>query len=196
MPPVSRRLHAPTLAAAVLLSACGGKSGTGSITAALVTGEDLPGDWEFFKVSPPTELGKDLCGQPSTPFEPSIEASTAWAIDPDDGPIFGERIGQLESGDDAEAVVTHALDVPCTLTRSDGSRWRTEQLEPLTLGDASRIYLTTSLDRPDSFNYHVAIASDGIVLLEVLNTRTPNRDLLDELTHIAWSKAADEGVAE
>jgi hypothetical protein len=191
---VSRRLWAIGLTTVLVASCSSGDSG--SINAALVSAEDLPGTWEYFESTPSPYRTVDLCGQPRTRPTPASSAATGWAPTPDDGPIFGERIERFASSDDLDTLVNHPLDVPCTFTREDGGRWRTEQVEGFELGDDSRVYLVTSLDRPDSFNYQVLIASDAVALLTVLNTRKPDRALLDDLVQIAWSKAVDEGVVD
>ena len=81
---------------------------------------------------------------------------------PDDGPIFGERIERFDDSDTVDTLVQYPLDVPCTFTREDGTRWRTERVDAFELGDNARVYLVRSLDRPDSFNYEVVIASDDV----------------------------------
>jgi hypothetical protein len=189
---VLRRLRAVGLIA-VLAASCS-SSDSGSIHTALVSAEDLPGTWEYFEPTPSPYRTMDLCGQPRIRPTPASSAATGWAVTPDDGPIFGERIERFASSDDVDTLVNHPLDVPCTFTREDGGRWRTEQVEGFELGDDSRVYLVTSLDRPDSFNYQVLIASESVALLTVLNTEEPDRALLDDLVQIAWSKAKDEGI--
>jgi hypothetical protein len=88
------------------------------------------------------------------------------------------------------------VDLPCTFTTDDGARWRTESRPPPTVGRDGRVYLVSSLDRSDSYNYEVAIVSGDVALRAVLNTRHPDRELLDELIAIAWTKAHAEGVVE
>ncbi len=58
------------------------------------------------------------------------------------------------------------------------------------------VYLVTSRDRLGSFNYEVAIVSGDTVVGAVLNTRTPDRVLLDQLVGIAWEKAQRVSVVE
>ena len=168
---------------------------TRRLTEALVTGEDLPGEWEHFD---PESAHSDtnLCGEPQSRPDPESSALTAWAVTPDDGPIFGERLEQFGDQEQAAAVLDQTLDLPCTFTTDDGAQWRTEIQPPPTVGDDGRVYLVTSVDRPDSYKYEVAIVSNDIAFRAVLNTRKPDRELLDELVTIAWTKAKAEGVVE
>ena len=160
-----------------------------------MTGEDLPGEWQHFD---PESAHSDtnLCGEPQSRFNPESSALTAWAVTPDDGPIFGERLEQFADQEQAAAVLDQTLDLPCTFTTDDGTQWRTEIQPPPIVGDDGRVYLVTSIDRPHSYNYEVAIVSNDVAFRAVLNTRKPDRELLDELVTIAWTKAKAEGVVE
>lgn len=174
---------------ALLASACRDSGQPASLSTALVAAQDLPGDWLPFEA----ESGEgSFCGVPSPgDAQPEQSAAVAMAIDPDDGPIFGERIERYGSGDAAMAALRGDLDLPCEFTSTSGSRWRMEALDPPNVGAAGRVFLITSLDRPDSYNYDAAIVSGDVVLLAALNTRQPDRELLDQLIDIAWSNAAN-----
>lgn len=189
------RRRAGVVLVTVLLVGCGSND-SGSIQQALVSADDLPGNWSYFEPSTPSGTDSDLCGEPRERPIPIDSAANAWALTPDDGPIFGERIERYSDDDRVSALLEQPLETPCTFTQNDGTRWRTEELESLELGDRARVFLVTSLDRPDSFNYEVAVVSGDVVVLAVLNTRRPNRELLDELVRIAWSKAVREGVVD
>ena len=173
---------------ALLASACGDSRQPASLSTGLVDAQELPGDWLPFEVQPGEG---SFCGVPSSgDAQPEQSAAVAMAIDPDDGPIFGERIERYGSGDAAMAALRGDLDLPCEFTSTSGSRWRMEALDPPNVGAAGRVFLITSLDRPDSYNYDAAIVSGDVVLLAALNTRQPDRELLDQLIDIAWSNAA------
>jgi len=136
-----------------------------------------------------------MCGvAPAEAWTPAASAAVAMAVDPEDGPIFGERIERYEDDNAATVALRAELDLPCEFTSDSGSRWRMEKLEPPRVDAPGRVFLITSLDRPDSYNYEVAVVADDVVLLGSLNVRQPDRELLDRLIQIAWLKAADAEI--
>jgi hypothetical protein len=172
--------------------ACGTAESMPAVELGLVSADELPGDWTAFGA----QSGEGpLCGVmlPDTDV-PLKSASVAMAIDPMDGPIFGQRIERYRDADAARAALRSDVQLPCEFTSTSGSRWRMERLDPPTVASSGRVFLITSLDRPDSYNYEVAIASGDVVVLAVLNVRQPARELLDELIEIAWSKADRAGL--
>ncbi len=174
---------------------CGTGDATPSLSAGLVRAADLPGEWTPFTSGPRPK--SDLCGEAlaeSKPL-PVDSASTAWAVDPDDGPILGERIERFADAGAALSVLFEQLVVPCDFESADGSRWRTERLSPPAGVDSGRVFLVTSRDRPDSFNYEAAVIDGPVAILVSLNSRTENRDLLDEILATAVARAGDAGVA-
>ncbi len=56
------------------------------------------------------------------------------------------------------------------------------------------MFLVTSRDRPDSYNYEAALHAGNLVWRVVLKVRQPNRDQLDQLLTIAWTTAISGGV--
>ncbi len=52
------------------------------------------------------------------------------------------------------------------------------------------MYLVINRDRTDSFNYEVSIPLGNSVLKMVLNSRVPNRELLDNLVARAYRQFA------
>ncbi len=122
-------------------------------------------------------------------------ASTAWAVDPDNGPIVGERIERFADPGAALSVLDEQLVVPCDFESADGSGWHTERLSPPAGVDSGRVFLVTSRDRPDSFNYQAAVIDGSVAMLVSLNSRTENRDLLDEILATAAARVSDAGVA-
>ena len=157
-----------------------------SLESRLVRASDLPGQWRSFDAR--GGGGGSFCGEitPSSP-EPRRSASTAFAVDPDDGPIFGERLEVYEQGEATDVLeASRDLELPCEWTEDGGARWRMTRETPPTVGDGGRVFLITSLDRPDSFNYEVATRSGDELLLVVVNQRTADRALVDQLVEITW----------
>ncbi|MEZ5272176.1 MAG: hypothetical protein R2694_07690 [Ilumatobacteraceae bacterium] len=66
--------------------------------------------------------------QPLEVARPDQSAAVAMAMDPDKGPIFGERIERYADGNAAMAALRGDLDLPCEFTSTSGSRWRMEAL--------------------------------------------------------------------
>jgi hypothetical protein len=182
----------------VLLLACAG-CGSGNVTGPLSAGllhvSDLTGKWTSF--TPARSRPKvNMCGEPfaaSAPL-PVDTASVAWAVDPNNGPIIGERIERFANSNAAISVLDKQLGVPCDYTSADGSRWHTERLSPPTSADGSRMFLVTSRDRPDSFTYQAAVINGPVAILLVLNSRTANRHLLDDVLATAMHRAKDAGL--
>jgi hypothetical protein len=186
--------------AGILLAVLGAATAAladGSLAAGLVNASDLPGVWASFAAPVLTETGHDLCGAryvgPSKPIE---EASTAFAITPDNGPIFGERIERFRDEKSAKRSIAHddGLKTPCRFTDQQGSRWQTDRLAPPRVGEEGSVLIVKSRDRNHSYNYEVAARSGLIVVRTVLNTRKPSRALLDELVAAAWAKAKSSDV--
>ena len=156
---------------------------------------DLPGHWHRFKAGPASTT--DLCGRPRAPQQRTLDReSIAWAISPENGPIFGERLDQYSNPAAAAKGVEHDtnLTLPGEFTRSDGTRWRTERLRAPGVGHHGQVFLVTSRDRRDSFNYEVAARSGDTVLRVALNSRRSDRRLLERLVGIAWTRAAASGL--
>ncbi|MET1002390.1 MAG: hypothetical protein ABWZ15_11315 [Acidimicrobiia bacterium] len=160
----------------------------------LVGKTDLPGTWFPFETSGQSS-STDLCGRPLRRATPQDAASIAWAITPDNGPIFGERLERYSSAGEVKRLHdrTKKLKTPCNWTNpQDGTRWRTVRLTAPRVGQSGQAFLVTSRDRTDSFNYEVTLRSADTWLHVVLNSRRANRALLDELVEAAWTKAKKE----
>src|SRR5262249_41852463 len=98
-------------------------AGGGPIADGLVRASDLPGMCVPFTPAAPTEGGHDLCGEPLTGTQQSIdEASIAWAMTPGDGPIFGERIERFQGVKPARQAIAYGeqLRTPCRFTDQQG----------------------------------------------------------------------------
>jgi hypothetical protein len=174
-------------------SACSSSSSPESLDAGLITARDLPGSWKAFKVGPIPK--NDVCGDPAGGLpKPRETASVAWAVSPDAGPIFGERLERYAPADTAKILkASRTLALPCDF-RNDGARWRTERLAPPTVGNSGHVYLVTNSDRTDSFNYIAIVRAGDTYLRTILNSRQPARSELDRLVRIAWTKARDSGL--
>ncbi len=133
----------------------------------------------------------DLCGAPF-PADiptPQRQAAAAWTIDPNNGPIFGERVEQYKDGSEFRASTRDASRFPCEFVQG-GTRWRTTAAAPPRSGSGGSVRLVINQDRTDSFNYEVAIPLGSSVLKMVLNSRVPNRELLDNLVARAYRQFA------
>jgi hypothetical protein len=154
-----------------VLAACGSSHTRPPLDAGLVDSADLPGTWDSFE---PQSDGPrhDPCGRPVPDHPAALEsAAVAWAVDPSDGPIFGERIARYEDADQAMSVLYSDTALPCDFESPSGARWHAEWLDDPAVGDLGRVYLVTSRDGPDSFNYEVAIVSgDTVVGVEHTNS--------------------------
>lgn len=160
---------------------------------ALIAGDDLPGDWSRYEPQQESSGGPGPCGTklPSV-AEPTVQAATAWAQDPVDGPIFGERIEAYSDGRASERLeLRKDLPLPCEWEES-GVRWRATVEPPIDLGDDSGLYLIESLTGRKGYNYEVALRRGDVLVLFVLNTREPDRELLEELVRRGWEKADEE----
>ena len=169
---------------------CRSSTTTPRLSSGLVGASDLPGRWGPFKAGPASTI--DLCGRQLGPQQRvHATASIAWAVTPENAPIFGERLDQYpDRATAAKALaIAKTLPLPCEFTRADGTRWRTEWLRSPSVGADGRVFLVTSRDRPDAFNYEVVALSGDTLLRAVLNTRRPDRALLDRLVGIAWATA-------
>lgn len=181
-------------------SACDGSKDAGpkadaaAIKRSLVQEAELPRpDWTSFRVS--SNAPKvNLCGKTVDVPEPIRKTAIAWIRDPNDGPIFGERIEVYKAGDAEKRLGASKLPKDSCDWSRDGANWRSTFEKPLDLGDDSRLTLITSRDRPDSFNYEMAVRSGDVLVLTVLNIRAENRELADQLCMLAWNKAVEEGI--
>lgn len=172
--------------AALLVGNCGGDQ-QDPLAARLVRASDLPGEWEPFEAPESQAVG--FCGRTASGPEPKRSKAVAFAVDHDDGPIFGERIEMYDGDDVGEAPRQWAeLRLPCEWSES-GSRWRMTREDPPSHGDDGRVFLIVSLDRPDSFNYQVAMRPGSDLIFFVVNQRTADRALVDSLAEIVWSRA-------
>jgi hypothetical protein len=132
-----------------------------------------------------------VCGKLVAPSPPKPASVVADGLirDPTDGPVFGERIERYAHGDAAkEFVATQRTVAVCKWTES-GTHWSETVLTPPKLGDEARLTLILNLDRPDSFNYEMAVRSGDVVLHAVLNSRTAAQDFATQLLDTAWAKA-------
>jgi hypothetical protein len=172
-------------------------SSSGTLAEGLVDGTDLPGAWVAYDTGGRQPSRRDLCGHSTKRRTPQDTASTAWAITPDNGPIFGERLERYANAAQVKRFLDglKKLKVPCNWANpDDGTHWRTKRLVPPRVGGTGEIFLVTSRDRTDSFNYQVTLASGDTLLRGVLNSRHADRALLDRLIKIAWKKAQKKGV--
>ena len=167
---------------------------TSQLTKATVRATDLPPPpWKLYPAPPPSDPAR-ICGRDAAVFgifvPGAIEAArAAWARDPTDGPIFGERIERYQKGMAAKWLAQTAQGLPSCEWTEAGNRWRASVEAPPTVGVEGRVTLITNLDRPDSYNYEVAIRSGDILLRVALNVRQPDRPLLDDLLERAWKRA-------
>lgn len=163
------------------------------ISAALVTAAEMRPPWRRYTPPAAHGGGPGVCnpGVRGPALKPIATESTAWAEDPADGPIFGERIELYSSAKQAVERVQRpaALPLPCEWNE-DGTRWRATREPSIGLGDGGFAYLITSLDtsRP-GFNYEIGIRRGRAVLLVVVNTRQPAAPLVQHLVQRAWDRA-------
>ena len=68
-------------------------------------------------------------------------------------------------------------------------RWHTERLAEPDFESAGRVFLVTSRDRDDSFNFEAAVVDGNVAVFVSLNSRENDRALLDQLLAIAVAKA-------
>ena len=181
------------LGAGCVLGGCSSSS-PAALSSGLVAGKDLPGIWHPFRVGgSPAQV--NVCNQPlGRRPKPEQTAKTAWAVSPEHGPIFGERIERYAPGSVAKIKAADKVRLPCDFTATDGSRWRTVRRTPPIEGTSSHVYLVSSRDRSDRFNYEVGIRSGDTYLLAVMNSQKPDRAELDRLVKIAWTKAQHNGL--
>jgi hypothetical protein len=197
--PMTRRGRAKALLVTGLLcwstAACDGGRGdeAGSskhpLQRALISAEDLPGKWSRYRPDE-TSGGPGICGvtPPATP-EPLAEAATAWAGDPIEGPIFGERIELYANGDAARRLSNSwRLPLPCEWFE-DGTTWRATFDPAIQLGDDNRVILIENIGDDATYNYDVALRRGDALVRFVLNVRQPDRPLLEELVRRGWDKA-------
>jgi len=176
-------------------SACTGTHrSTSQLAKATVRASDLPPPaWKAFAAPPPSDPAR-ICGRDVAVFgifvPGAIEAArTAWARDPTNGPIFGERIERYQKGMATKWLAQTAQGSPSCEWTEAGTHWRASVEAPPTVGIEGRITLITNLDRPDSYNYEVAVRSGDVLLRAALNVRRPDRPLLDDLLKRAWRRA-------
>ncbi len=103
--------------------------------------------------------------------------------------MFGERIERFDDAAQAESVLHLDLELPCDFQRADGGRWHTERLAEPDFESAGRVFLVTSRDRDDSFNFEAAVVEGNVAVFVSLNSRENDRALLDQLLAIAVAKA-------
>lgn len=117
----------------------------------------------------------------------------AFAIDPVEGPIYGERIEQFRSTSDAQRRVQLGTDLPlpCDQDGSEGS-WRTTLDTPLHFGDEAYLYVTRKPDGTGSFNYTGLFRDGTVVISFVVNTYSSDRPTLDRLMTITWEQATQQ----
>lgn len=183
------------IASLVSGSACSGAHrSTSRLAEATVRATDLPPPaWKPYPAAPPSDPAR-ICGRDVAVFgifvpAPIDAARAAWARDPANGPIFGERIERYQKGMATRWLAHTAQGSPsCDWTES-GTHWRASVEAPPALGIESRVTLITNLDRPDSYNYEVAVRSGDVLLRAVLNVRKSDRPLLDDLLKRAWQRA-------
>jgi hypothetical protein len=173
---------------------CGSSPANRDLASRLVSQEDLPGTWVPYspaKSAPTT----DLCGRPWSADPVPIETRrVAFAIDPTEGPIYGERIDRYVSKAEAERRVQLAADLPlpCDQDGEEG-RWRTTVDTPLRLGADAHLFLTRKPDDTGSFN-HTGLFRDGAVVISfVVNTYSLDRPTLERLMTITWEQATRHG---
>jgi hypothetical protein len=169
---------------------CGGSPANRDLASRLVSQEDLPGAWVPYSSanSAPTT---DLCGRPRSADPVPIETQrAAFAIDPVEGPIYGERIERYGSPAEAERRVQLASDLPlpCDQDGEEG-RWRTTADTPIRLGADAHLYLTRKPDDTGSFNYTGVFRDGSVVISFVVNTYSSDRPRLERLMTITWEQA-------
>src|SRR5574341_2252485 len=186
---MTRQVLAVIVGAIVAASCDGAGNGSSStegsrarLEDALIARADVPSGWSRFEPRQESSGGFDVCGinAPTTP-EPTGEAAVAWAQDPVEGPILGERIEVYSKGGAAETLqIYRGRPLPCEWTQY-GMRWRATAEPSIDLGDDSWVFLIEGLAGRGSYNYEVLRRRDDVLVLFVLNVHEPDRELLEEL---------------
>src|ERR1700704_3145170 len=113
-----------------------------ALSRALVSGPELPGHWARFR---PRATRFDACGlkPPRTP-NPKEQSSTAWAQNPTDGPLFGERIELYSKGKASVRLrELKTLPLPCEWDEFK-THWHASAEPPIGLGDDNWVYVIES----------------------------------------------------
>jgi hypothetical protein len=164
------------------------RNSSDALSRALVSGHDLPGQWNRFRPRGSTKHRECGLKHPQTP-KPRSQASTAWIQDPKDGPVFGERIEVYAKGKaDIRLQRSKTLPLPCEWDEFK-TRWRATAEPPINLGNDNWVYVIETLTGTKGFTYEIKLRRGDTLVSFALGVRQPQRDLLEELVSLGWAKA-------
>ncbi len=159
----------------------------------VLTAADLPsGDWQPYTPAPNGPGRGRICGiaiDPTRP-EPTAEAAGAWATDPTNGPIVGERIERYRAGDASLALTAERLTstFPCEFD-DQSSHWRDSAVSLQPVGDDTWAYVIESVTGVKGFTYEAIVRRGDDLIKFVLSVRSPNVSLLQDVVDRGLEKA-------
>ncbi len=139
-----------------------------------------------------------VCGDP-LPRLPSIQqkAYAAWTTNPQDGPIFGERIEEYHPGDLARLRTAESSvrsKPPCPVTSTGGDHLHALPLAAPTVGTHGSAVVIQDPSRPKGWRYVYQVGAQlgsRYLVLFSLGVRQPDTGLLDKLVEDGYRKAAE-----